>query len=73
MAQMPRAAPLESRTAERNSQPRFADFAFGLVAADLFVESVEKLLAGGGSGEGCAMEEGAAEAAEVEKFPRQCG
>jgi hypothetical protein len=43
------------------------DFAFGLVAADLLVEGVEELLAGGGSGEGGAVEEGAAEAAEVEE------
>ncbi len=43
------------------------DFAVGLVAADLLVERVEKLLAGGGSGEGGAVVEGAAEAAEVEQ------
>ena len=43
------------------------DFAFGLVAADLLVERVEELLAGGGSGEGGAVVEGAAEAAEVEQ------
>src|SRR5215469_945764 len=45
----------------------FADLAFGLVAAHLFIERVEKLLAGGGSGEGGAVIERAAEAAEVEK------
>ena len=44
-----------------------ADFAFGLVAAHLFVERVEKLLAGGGAGEGGAIEERAAEAAEIEQ------
>ena len=43
------------------------DFAFGLVAADLLVEGVEELLAGGGSGEGGAMVEGSSEAAEVEE------
>ncbi len=43
------------------------DLAFGLVAADLLVERVEELLAGGGSGEGGAVVEGAAEAAEVEQ------
>ena len=43
------------------------DFAFGFVAADLFVEGVEELLAGGGSGEGGAVVEGASEAAEVEE------
>ena len=45
----------------------FADFAFGLVAAHLLVERVEKLLAGGGAGEGGAIEERASEAAEVEQ------
>ena len=65
---MPRQSPLESRTAERNSQPSyFVDFAFGFVAADLLVEGVEKLLAGGGAGEGGAVVEGATEAAEVEE------
>ena len=43
------------------------DLALGLVAANLLVERVEKLLAGGGSGEGGAVEERAAEAAEVEQ------
>ncbi len=43
------------------------DLALGLVAADLLVEGVEKLLAGGGSGEGGAVVERAAEAAEVEQ------
>jgi hypothetical protein len=42
-------------------------FAFGFVAAHLLVERVEKLLAGGGSGEGGAVVERAAEAAEVEQ------
>ena len=42
-------------------------FAFGLVAADLLVESVEKLLAGGGSGEGGAVVKSASEAAEIEQ------
>ena len=45
----------------------FFDFAFGFVAAHLFVERVEKLLAGGCSGKGGAVIEGAAEAAEVEQ------
>ena len=43
------------------------DLAFGLVAAHLFVERVEKLLAGGGAGERGAVVERAAEAAEVEQ------
>ena len=43
------------------------DFAVGLVAADLLVERVEELLAGGGAGEGGAVVERAAEAAEVEQ------
>ncbi len=43
------------------------DLAFGLVAADLLVERVEELLAGGGAGEGGALVERAAEAAEVEQ------
>jgi hypothetical protein len=43
------------------------DFAFGLVATDLLIEGVEELLAGGGSGEGGAMEEGSTETAEVEE------
>ena len=67
-AQMPRQTPLPSRTAERNSQPSYlvtlpSDF----VAADLLVERVEELLAGGGAGEGGAVIERAAEAAEVEQ------
>ncbi len=41
--------------------------ALGFVAADLFVERVEKLLAGGCSGEGGAVIERAAKAAEVEQ------
>src|SRR5208283_2681090 len=45
----------------------FFDFAFGLVAADLLVERVEELLAGGGAGEGSAVVERAAKAAEVEQ------
>ena len=43
------------------------DFAVGLVAADLLVECVEELLAGGGSGERSAVVERAAEAAEIEQ------
>src|ERR1039458_4889514 len=42
-------------------------FTFGLVAAHLLVERVEKLLAGGGSGECGAVIECASEAAEVEQ------
>ena len=65
---MPRAWPFESRMAERNSQPSyFFDLAVGLVAADLLVEGVEQLLAGGGSGKCSAVVERAAEAAEVEQ------
>ena len=44
-----------------------ADLALGLVPPHLLVERVEELLAGGCSGEGCAVEEGATEAAEVEE------
>ena len=43
------------------------DLAVGFVAADLLVERVEELLAGGGAGEGGAVIERAAEAAEVEQ------
>ena len=43
------------------------DLAFGLIAAHLLVQRVEQLLAGGGSGKGGAVEERAAEAAEVEQ------
>jgi hypothetical protein len=43
------------------------DLAFGLVAAHLLVERVEQLLAGGCAGEGGAVVERAAEAAEVEQ------
>ena len=43
------------------------DLAFGLVAANLLVERVEKLLAGGRSGKGGAVVESATEAAEVEQ------
>ncbi len=68
MAQMPRQTRLESSTAERNSQcSNFRDLAFGLVAANLLVERVEKLLSGGGAGEGSAVVERAAEAAEIEQ------
>src|SRR5579863_807895 len=42
-------------------------FAFGFVAADLFVEGVEELLAGGGAGKGGAVIERAAETAIVEE------
>src|SRR3981081_2566396 len=42
-------------------------FAFGLVAADLLVERVEKLLAGSCSGERGAVVERASEAAEIEQ------
>ena len=44
-----------------------ADTAFGFVAADLLVEGVEQLLAGGGAGEGGAVIESAAEAAVIEQ------
>src|SRR3989442_1554956 len=46
---------------------QFPDAPRGLVAAHLFVEGVDELLARGRSGEGRAMEERAAEAAEVEE------
>ena len=65
---MPRQAPFESRTAERNSQPSyFVTLPSDFVAADLLVERVEELLAGGGSGEGGAVIECATEAAEIEQ------
>src|SRR5215472_3986228 len=44
--------------------------AFGFAAADLLIERVEKLLAGGGAGKGRAMVESAAEAAKVEQALR---
>ncbi len=67
-AQMPRQMPLPSSTAERNSQCSYLrHLAFGLVAAHLLVERVEQLLAGGGAGEGGAVVERAAEAAEIEQ------
>ncbi len=44
-----------------------ANAAFGLVAADLLIERVEELLAGGGAGKGGAVVERAAKAAKVEK------
>ena len=47
------------------------DLAFGFVAPHLLIERVEKLLAGGGAGEGRAVVEGAAEAAEVEQSFRR--
>ena len=54
--------------AERNSQPSYlCDLAVGFVAADLLVERVEKLLAGGGAGERSAVVERAAETAEIEQ------
>jgi len=43
------------------------DLAFGFVAADLFVEGVEKLLAGGGAGKGGAVIKGTAETAIVQE------
>ena len=43
------------------------DFAVGFVTADLLVERVEQLLAGGGAGKGGAVVERAAEAAEIEQ------
>src|SRR5262249_20478969 len=42
-------------------------FAFGFVAADLFIERVEQLLSGGRAGEGGAMVEGTAETAVVQQ------
>ena len=48
-----------------------SNLAFGLVPAHLLVERVEKLLAGGGAGEGGAVVERATEAAEVEQSFRR--
>ncbi len=45
----------------------FTNLAFGFVAAHLLIERVEQLLTGGGAGEGGAIEERAAEAAEIEQ------
>ena len=45
----------------------FLDLAFGFVAPHLLVERVEKLLAGGGAGEGSAVVQRSAEAAEIEQ------
>ena len=68
IAVMPRQTPLSSRMAERNSQPSyFLTLPSDFVAADLLVERVEELLAGGCAGEGSAVIERATEAAEVEK------
>ena len=65
---MPRQTPLSSRTAERKSQhSNFRDLAFGLEAAHLLVERIEELLPGRRAGERRAVEERAAEAAEVEQ------
>src|SRR5471030_2386873 len=44
-----------------------ADETFRFVAARLLIESIQKLLAGGGPCEGGTVEERAAEAAEVEQ------
>jgi hypothetical protein len=68
MAQMPRAdvLPIE-HGGEKFPVLVLFHFAFRLVTADLLVESVEKLLAGGCSGEGGAVVERAAEASEVEQ------
>ena len=65
---MPRQTPLASSDGGEEL-PAFVlvDAAVGLVAADLLVERVEELLAGGGPGECGALVEGAAEAAEVEQ------
>ena len=68
MAQMPR----QTRCAVEHGGEELPvlvllDLAFGFVAADLLVERVEELLAGGGSGESSAVVERAAEAAEIEQ------
>ena len=68
MAQMPRQTPVRvEHRGEKFPELVLRDLAFGLVAAHLLVERVEKLLAGGGAGEGGAVVERAAEAAEVEQ------
>ena len=65
---MPRQAPLRVEDGgEELPALVLGDLALGLVAAHLLVERVEELLAGGGAGEGGAVEERAAEAAEVEQ------
>ena len=54
------------RTGQRNSQNSYlVTLPFGFPAAGLLVEGVEKLLAGGGAGEEGALEERAAEEAQV--------
>ena len=45
----------------------FLHQSFRLIAADLFIQRVKKLLAGGGAGKGGAVKLGAAEAAEVQQ------
>ncbi len=45
----------------------FGDFAFGFIAANLLVECIEKLLAGGSAGKRGAMVQRAAKAAEIEQ------
>ena len=68
MEQMPRQTPDSSMTAERKVEAfKFFDAAFGFVPADLFVESVEQLLAGGGARESGAVVQRAAETAIVEQ------
>ena len=52
---------------EKRPAFEFVDFAFGFEAADLLIERVEQLLAGGGAGKRGAVIERAAEAAEIEQ------
>ena len=67
-ATQPRQRPLSSRIGPRKSQNSyFVHLAGHFPAADLLVEGVEQLLAGGGPGEGRAVVERAAEAALVAK------
>ena len=68
MATMPRHTPFESMMADRNSQPSYLrHLAFGFVAANLLIERVEKLLAGGCAGERSAVVKRATEATEIEQ------
>jgi hypothetical protein len=67
IAQMPRQVASVEHGREKLPVLVLLYLAFGLVAAHLLVERVEKLLAGGGSGEGGAVVERASEAAEIEQ------
>ena len=60
-------AALVEHGAEKVPELVLLDLAFDFPAADLLVQGVEQLLAGGGAGEGRALEQRAAEAALIAK------